>query len=71
MNVADQKQVLNQQVTTNLNQYINKQKEQILQMSQSSQNMSKLMREANEQHQNRKTQPTLRLETRSIEQTTT
>lgn len=47
MNAAGSATVLNPQVTSNLNSYISKQKEQILQMSQSSEQMTKLVQEAN------------------------
>ena len=46
LDVAGKQPVLTPTVTNNLNSYITKQKEQILQMSQSSSNMSKLIREA-------------------------
>ena len=46
LDAAGRQPVLNPTVTNNLNSYITKQKEQILQMSQSSSNMSKLIREA-------------------------
>ena len=45
MGVADQQNVLNPAVAGKLNSYISKQKEQILQMSQSSSSMAKLIQE--------------------------
>ena len=47
MDKAHEQPVLNAQVQSNLNSYITKQKEQILQMSQSSASMSQIVRQAN------------------------